>query len=287
MIKTLLLLSACALSPMLEENTPEIVKPTLEVGTFEHASIELHVVRGEKGEEVLNKEYEVGDIVSFIFTIEEDFKMKDNSLKIGETEQTYSVKEIENEDASISTLFYFDMRENTNYVISADFVTKIDVNDAFQVWLAQWFSPSTIATIMSWIAYAGTIIALATNLRRIIKEKHSSNESLRDDILAELKNTIGSEVSEKLKPGIDSLITTCENQQKVLQVLTKITALAQENTPESRLAILECIASLGVIDKKVVETAQESIKEEVETDSKQKEETKEKVNAIIDDGTNI
>ena len=73
----------------------------------------------------------------------------------------------------------------------------------------------------------------------------------------------------------------------VLETFAKILALSQENTPESRVAILELIQRLGNNTNGMIET----IKETINTQEKEKEEKKqandEKLNKIIDDGTSI
>ena len=58
----------------------------------------------------------------------------------------------------------------------------------------------------------------------------------------------------------------------VLNSFSKILALSQENTPESRLAILELIQSIGNISNKVVEDAKNEIVNQIEEEQKENKE---------------
>lgn len=166
--------------------------------------------------------------------------------------------------------------------------TEFDI----QEWLAQWLTPQQVAMVMTWVAYAGTIIGLIVKLYQLAKTKSLSNENVKDLIMKELGDKVDKSVQDNLATSIVAINKTIERQNEVLALLAKVSALSQENTPESRVAILELISRLGVVDKDDIEKAKETIKEEVKTKREIEKATNESVDKVIekfdkDDGTSI
>lgn len=166
--------------------------------------------------------------------------------------------------------------------------TEFDI----QEWLAQWLTPQQVAMVMTWLAYAGTIIGLIVKLYQLAKTKSLSNENVKDLIMKELGDKVDKSVQDNLATSIVAINKTIERQNEVLALLAKVSALSQENTPESRVAILELISRLGVVDKEDIEKAKETIKEEVKTKREIEKATNESVDKVIekfdkDDGTSI
>lgn len=159
-------------------------------------------------------------------------------------------------------------------------------------WLGQWFSPSQIAMIMSWVAYAGTILGLVVRLRQLAKSKNTTAEDVKKLVLEEIENSINKQVADQIKPYLDGVVKVQKNTNEVMQVLAKVLALSQVNDAQSRLAILECIASLGVVDKELLEEAKTTIKETEQAKEETKEEALEQIESVIEetetyDGTSI
>lgn len=166
--------------------------------------------------------------------------------------------------------------------------TEFDIKE----WLAQWLTPQQVAMVMTWLAYAGTIIGLIVKLYQLAKTKSLSNENVKDLIMKELGDKVDKSVQDNLATSIVAINKTIERQNEVLALLAKVSALSQENTPESRVAILELISRLGVVDKEDIEKAKETIKEEVKTKREIEKATNESVDKVIekfdkDDGTSI
>lgn len=166
--------------------------------------------------------------------------------------------------------------------------TDFDIKE----WLAQWLTPQQVAMVMTWVAYAGTIIGLIVKLAQLAKTKSLSNENVKDLIMKELGDKVDKSVQNNLATSIVAINKTIERQNEVLALLAKVSALSQENTPESRVAILELISRLGVVDKEDIDKAKETIKEEVKTKREIEQATNESVNKVIekfdkDDGTSI
>ena len=110
--------------------------------------------------------------------------------------------------------------------------------------------------------------------------------------MKELGDKVDKSVQDNLATSIVAINKTIQRQNEVLALLAKVSALSQENTPESRVAILELISRLGVVDKGDIEKAKETIKEEVKTKREIEKATNESVDKVIekfdkDDGTSI
>lgn len=163
----------------------------------------------------------------------------------------------------------------------------------FEEWLNELLEPQQVAMIMSWVAYAGTIVGLIYKLVKLAKAKTMTNEEVKKAIMEEMGTKIDESVRDNLASSIVSISKTIERQNEVLSLLAKISALSQENTPESRVAILELISRLGVVDKDDIEKAKETIKKEVETKRANDKATNEKVDLVLekfedkDNGTSI
>lgn len=153
--------------------------------------------------------------------------------------------------------------------------------------LNEWFSPQVVALIMSLLGYIGTILGLASSLKKLKKEKNLTAQDVKEQVCAELEKVVSKQVVEKVATYFDSAEKMQNEIKDVLETFAKILALSQENTPESRVAILELIQRLGNNTNGMIET----IKETINTQEKEKEEKKqandEKLNKIIDDGTSI
>lgn len=152
-----------------------------------------------------------------------------------------------------------------------------------QEYLAKWFEPSQIAMIMSWVAYAGTILGLVVKVKQLAKQKQTTAEQVKDLVLDEIKKSINEEVADKVKPYLDGVVKINANTNDLMKVFTKVLALSQVNDAQSRLAILELIASLGVLDKELIEEATKQVEEQVETEEENKNEALEQIDEIIED----
>lgn len=177
-------------------------------------------------------------------------------------------------------------------VVADETTTETDFD--WKEWLAQWFTPQQVAMIMTWITYITTVITVVYKFYRMAKDKNLSNENLKTLIMTEIGSKVDSSVKEQITAIAIPLLQTSKNQEEVLKVLTKIMALSQENTPESRVAILDCIASLGVVDKQVLEQSKQAIDTQIKATEDKKIATQTAVDNVIqdtattsDDGTQI
>lgn len=172
---------------------------------------------------------------------------------------------------------------------------KEETTENFNIkeWLEKFLEPQQVAMIMTWITYAATIIGLVYKFYQMAKEKNLTAENVKTLIMKELGDKVDESVRNQLESAITSLTKTAERQNEVLSLLAKVSALSQENTPESRVAILDLISRLGVVDKEELDNAKASIENEVAEQKALEEETNSTVDKIIeehkeeDNGTSI
>lgn len=148
-----------------------------------------------------------------------------------------------------------------------------------------YLSPDKIAMYMSWVAYAGTIIGLGANIKKLRKQKSITIQNVSEAVRKDIKKS----VSEEIQMFLPSIVTTQENFKETMKDFSKILALSQENTPESRVAILEVIEHLGTIGKEITDNSKQIVQEAVKAVETKKEETNKKIDEIIEnyDGTSI
>ena len=171
---------------------------------------------------------------------------------------------------------------------------KEETKNEIKEWLSKFLEPQQVAMIMTWITYAATIFGLIVKCYSLAKQKTLTAESVKDLIMKDLGDKIDESVANQLTTAIVSLNKTAKNQNEVLALLTKVMALSQENTPESRIAILELISRLGVVKDEEIEEMKETINKQVEETKAVEEKTNESVDTIIetykvsdDNGTSV
>lgn len=206
----------------------------------------------------------------------------------GETEPTTPKEDEKKEDDSTKT-----DEEKKDDSTSTDDEKKEETKNELKEWLSKFFEPQQVAMIMTWIAYISTIIGLFYKFYQMAKEKNLTAKNVKDEIMSELGDKINESVANQLTTSVLSISKMVKNQNEVLALLTKVMALSQENTPESRVAILELISQLGVVKDEEIEEMKETINKEVEDKKAAEEETNKSVDTIIenhkveDNGTSI
>ena len=196
----------------------------------------------------------------------------------GETEPTTPKEDEKKEDDSSST----------------DEEKKEETKNELKEWLSKFFEPQQVAMIMTWITYIGTIIGLIAKCYSLAKQKTLTADNVKEAVLEKLGDKVDEAVANQLSSSIVSITKMIKNQNETLALLTKVMALSQENTPESRVAILDLISRLGVIDNSEIQEIKETISKQVEDTKAIEEKTNESVDTIIetykvndDNGTSI
>lgn len=152
-----------------------------------------------------------------------------------------------------------------------------------QDWVEKWFSADKIAMYMSWLAYIGTIIGLAASIKRLKQSNNLTLKNVSDEVQNVLSKTIGDEVAKQFEEFMKPLLKGQEEGNKIMSIFAKILALSQENTPESRVAILNLIEELGAIDISIIETAKKAVELEIKVQEAHKKEIEDKLDKIIKD----
>lgn len=175
-----------------------------------------------------------------------------------------------------------------NLNVDGTFTEYVESKSDFEKWLSEWLDASTVATIMSYVAYLGTIIGLVAKLKTLKKDNNLTLDNVKSAILSEVGNKISAETKNEIEKYLPSILETSKNQKEILEVFAKVLCLSQENTAESKVAILNLISQIGIVDNKVVETAKQEVETQKVVEETKKVETTESLDKIIkDNGTSI
>ena len=165
-----------------------------------------------------------------------------------------------------------------------------EAKDTIGEWLAKWFEPATVATILSWVTYLGTIVTLVWKLKQLKQTNNLTLDNVIKAVTEELKRVLPEEVSTQIEKYMPELRDSAQKQTEVMKAFCKILSLAQVNDANSRLAILDLIEQIGMIEKSEIDKARKAIEESEAKKEEKKVETEAKVEEIIGDtydGTSI
>lgn len=178
----------------------------------------------------------------------------------------------------------------TSEVVSVEETNKVEetVNEVKE-WVANFFAPDKVAMYLSWVAYIGTIVGLVANIKKLKQTNNLTLKNVSDEIKDALSKTVGEKVAKEFSDILPPILKTQEKTNEIMTIFAKILALSQENTPESRVAILNLIEQLGTVSSEIVDSAKTAIQESVELAEEAKKQVEEKLDEIIDsyDGTSI
>lgn len=154
-------------------------------------------------------------------------------------------------------------------------------NFDFWNWCKEYFTPETITVITTVILFLVALLKLVSVIVKLKKEQHTT----LDVVEANLKTALTTQNKEELNNAINNVVNPIkkdvEEIKPYLEAFAKILALSQENTPQSRVAILDVLANMGKTDNALLETTRETIQEEVIETEKKKLEKVEKLDKII------
>lgn len=150
-------------------------------------------------------------------------------------------------------------------------------------WAEGWFSPQTITTISTVIGFLAVIVKLASELRKLAKDKQLTVDKVSEIVLGQIKETLPEDVSAEFSKYLPTLVAYADKSNEVLNVFAKVLALSQENTTESRLAILELIQQLGIISNDMIDKAKAEVEKQKEEEEAKKKAQEEAVTKVIED----
>ena len=165
-----------------------------------------------------------------------------------------------------------------------------EAKDTLGEGLAKWFEPATVATILSWVTYLGTIVTLVWKLKQLKQTNNLTLDNVIKAVTEELKKVLPEEVSGQIEKYMPELRDSAQKQTEVMKAFCKILSLAQVNDANSRLAILDLIEQIGMIEKSEIDKARKAIEESEAKKEEKKVETEGKIEEIIGDtydGTSI
>lgn len=160
-------------------------------------------------------------------------------------------------------------------------------------WAKGWFSPQTLTTLASVLTCLGVVVKCVGEIRRLAKDKQLTIEKIQDLVLTQIKQDLPDDVAVEFNKYLPTLTEYASKSNEILNTFAKILALSQENTAESRLAILKLIEEMGVISQELVDKAKSEVESQKAAEEKKAEEKKEAVKEVIsatepkDDGTSI
>lgn len=149
----------------------------------------------------------------------------------------------------------------------------------FWNYVKEYLTPETVTVITTMIMFLVAILRLVSMVKTLNKQKAMTMENLKDVLKAQNEEEVQKAIINVTTPIIEEVNTI----KPYLNTFSKILALSQENTPESRVAILNLIEQMGQTDNSaLVNTAKDIIATQVEEDKKKKEEQNKKLDEIID-----
>ena len=160
--------------------------------------------------------------------------------------------------------------------------TPTDIVDYVGEWVSEWLSPMTITSITAIVSLLGAVLYLINQLKKLAKDKALTTDDVCAKVTEALK-TIGSETTNNaILDVVKPIEERVDKMTPILVDFSKILALSQENTPESRIAILDIIEHLGTIGKEITDNSKKVVETEVAVIEEKKEETNKKIDEVIE-----
>lgn len=152
-----------------------------------------------------------------------------------------------------------------------DMISKAEEGD----W-ASIFSLSNLSQIINWVIAGGGIIGLCITLLKMRKTKDKTTEDVEKaitDLLEKKYNIVISDLfKETLSPLFDKISAGISDVEEVCKVLARCMVLAQENTPEARMAIIAELTNLKASDNDLAAKIKDLINTELENNKAIEEE---------------
>ena len=158
---------------------------------------------------------------------------------------------------------------------------EIEKKKGFWEVLKDKFTPETITSIVSILTLLGALLKLISANRKLKADELMNLATVQET----LKQAMGKEIADKISEGVNTIVNPLVNKvSKILPVLetfSKVLVLSQEDTPESKVSILNLIQALGQVDQEVVEEAKAEIENQVKVEEEKKAETVENLKKMI------
>lgn len=202
------------------------------------------------------------------------------------------------EDKETKGVYSFALVEGEN-VVSVDIVIDEELLGVFSTMVEQaknkdWthlFSVENVLVIVKWVLDGGILIAVITYF---VKDKKLSQKVIDavQEIIGKIipektKETVLGAVKEEIEPLFRSMMANDVDIMKTMNVFAKCMALSQENTPESRRAILDELSNLKVGDQNTINEIKKYIEDFVNNERKSFEDAMNNLNKISEKNSQI
>lgn len=146
-------------------------------------------------------------------------------------------------------------------------------------WLQTTFTAENVALIVTWIGTAITLLATVFKMASSLKVLKNKSDAQITDVTNAVKETLEqiatTTTNAEIKKAIDPILTYLQKSNQTNEVLAKIIALSQDTSAESKIAILDLIASLNVLPSGLIDGAKQDIVTTEEQEQQEAEATKE------------
>ena len=225
-----------------EITEPEDMSATVVIEKGKHGSVEASILEGVEG-----------DICELDVRAELLYLVKSVSVN--------GVALIE--DENISGLYKFALVRGVN-TVNAEFVVNEELLGELSTIYSQvrdkdWtnlFTVENVIALVKWVLDCGILIAI---IRYYIRDKRLASkvekgvkDSVEKIIPEATKETVVATIKDVLEPVFTQLKTDNIEMMKAMSVFAKCMALAQENSTESRLAIIELLSQINLSDEKTL-----------------------------------
>ena len=153
----------------------------------------------------------------------------------------------------------------------------------WEEWAKEWLSPQVLTTVTAVLTALVAVLKMVASLKSMAKNKQLTIDGVNEIVVSNLKECVSKEVADKIDAYMPEIIAYEKKSSDIMIAFSKILALAQENTPEARKAILEVIQELGIINNTAVESAKKTIEKQEEAKKAEEAKKTDELNKIVEE----
>lgn len=133
--------------------------------------------------------------------------------------------------------------------------------------LKGYITPETITVCITLFSFLVALLKMVSVIKDLKTQKAMTMENLLRILTSQNAEEFAKE-KEELKQSVSNVI---QPLIPYFETMAKVMALSQENTPESRIAILDLIKGLGLINASLIDQAKEVVNQEVLAEEEKKQ----------------
>ena len=153
----------------------------------------------------------------------------------------------------------------------------------WEEWAKEWLSTQVLTTVTAVLTALVAVLKMVASLKSMAKNKQLTIDGVNEIVVSNLKECVSKEVADKIDAYMPEIIAYEKKSSEIMIAFSKILALAQENTPEARKAILEVIQELGIINNTAVESAKKTIEKQEEAKKAEEAKKTDDLNKIVEE----